>query len=129
MPASAFDYAVIRVVPRVDRGEFMNVGVVLHCPARAFLGAALAVDRDRLRAFAPGLDLALVERHLELLAGLCAGDPATGPLAGWTTSERFHWVVAPRSTVVQTSPVHAGLADDLPAELDHLLETMVRLPP
>jgi hypothetical protein len=126
MPASVFDYAVIRVVPRVEREEFVNVGVVLHSPERAFLGALLAVDRDRLRALSPELDLALVERHLQLLVDLCAGGPGAGPLAALSTSERFHWIVAARSTVVQTSPVHAGISDDPAAALAHLLATTVR---
>jgi hypothetical protein len=126
MPSSAFDYAVIRVVPRVDREEFVNVGVVLHSPEQAFLAAALWVDPLRLQALSKELDLALVERHLRLLVDLCAADPAAGPLADLTTSERFHWVVATRSTVVQTSPVHGGLAEDLAATLEHLMDTMVR---
>jgi hypothetical protein len=128
MPASVFDYAVIRVVPRVEREEFVNVGVILHSPERAFLGAALDLDcaRDRLRALAPNLDLRLVERHLRQLLDICTGAPTAGPLAQWSRSERFHFIVAARSTIVQTSAVHAGLAEDLPATLDRLLQSTVR---
>jgi hypothetical protein len=127
MPAPAsFSYAVIRVVPRVDREEFINAGVVLHCPGRGYLGAQVALDAQRLHHLFPGVDLPAVQRHLALFAPLCAGDAAAGPLAKLSLSERFHWMVAPRSTIVQISPVHAGVTDDPAALLAHLVDVLVR---
>ena len=129
MPArAAFNYALIRVVPRVEREEFLNVGAVVFSPTRAYLGARVELDRTRLAALGAPIDLDLVQRHLEAIPAICAGDPAAGPLARLPLSERFHWVVAPRSTIVQTSPVHTGLSDDPAEALDHLMATMVRFP-
>jgi hypothetical protein len=123
---AAFNYALIRVVPRVEREEFLNAGAVLYCPARRFLAARVELDRARLAALGVPLDLELVEKHLQAIPAVCAGDAGAGPMATLTLSERFHWVVAPRSTVVQTSPVHTGLTHDPARALDHLIETMVR---
>ncbi len=130
MPArAAFDYALIRLVPRVEREEFLNVGAVVHCRTRRFLAARIELDRDRLRALSSGqLDLDLIEQHLRSIPAVCAGDPAAGPVAALPMPERFHWLVSPRSTVVQTSPVHSGLTEDPAAALDHLVRTMVRAP-
>jgi hypothetical protein len=129
MPAqSLFDYATVRVVPRVDRGEFVNVGVVLFCRTRRFLAARIALDERRLLALAPGIDLDDIRRHLDALRLICEGDPAGGPIARLPQHERFHWLVAPRSAMIQTSPVHSGLSDDPAAALDRLLEVMVRAP-
>ena len=131
MPArSSYEYAVIRVVPRVERGEFVNAGVVLFCRTRRFLGARVELDRDRLAALAPDLDLDVdaIQRRLDLILLVCAGDPAAGPIAQLPQAERFGWLVAPASTVVQPSPVHTGLCDDPAAALDDLFETMVRPP-
>jgi hypothetical protein len=129
MPARAsFSYAIIRVVPRVDRGEFVNAGVVLHCPERGYLGAVVALDPARALQLFPDVDLPAIERHLALFAPLSAGDPGVGPLAQLSLSERFHWMVAPRSTIVQISPVHTGLTDDPPATLAHLVDLLVRPP-
>lgn len=126
MPARvAFDYAIIRVVPRVERGECLNVGVVLQCRERGYVGMRAALDPTRLRAFAPGVDIALVEHQLAGMQLVCAGDPAGGPLAAFSPAERFHWLVAPSSTIIQPSAVHSGLCLDPDAELDHLLRTMV----
>jgi hypothetical protein len=122
---SSFDYAIIRVVPRIERGEFVNAGVILHSRTLAFLGARTAVDRARIVALAPDVDLDAVERALALVAGICAGAPEAGPIARLPPAERFHWLVAPRSTVVQTSPVHSGLCDDPVATLERLMATMV----
>jgi hypothetical protein len=123
-----FEYAVLRVVPRVERGECVNVGVVLFCRARRFLDVRLEPDEARLLALAPDLDLAAVRRHLELIRLVCAGDPAAGPLALLQQHERFGWLVAPASTVVQPGPVHTALGADPAAALDRLLATMVRVP-
>ena len=125
---SSFDYAIIRVVPLVEREEFVNAGVILFCRACPFLGARIALDRERLAALAPQLDLTDVERQLEIIALICQGDPAGGLLAALPPAERFHWRVAPRSTVIQTSPVHTGLCDDPEAALEHLVATVVRTP-
>jgi len=126
MPApSSFDYAIVRVVPRVERGEFVNVGAVLFCRTRRFLGARIALDERRLLTLAPGSDLDEIRRYLELIPLICAGDPAGGPIAALPQAERFHWLVAPRSAMIQTSPVHSGLCADPLAALDHLVETMV----
>lgn len=126
MPARvSFNYALIRVVPRVEREEFLNAGVILHCPEQRYLGAAVAFDHARLRLLHPDADLDLIDRHLRLFVPLCAGETAAGPLAAMPLSERFHWAVAPRSTIVQISPVHAGLTEDPAAELAHLLTTLI----
>jgi hypothetical protein len=123
---SAFDYAVIRVVPRVEREEFVNAGVVLHAPTLGFLGCRLALDRARLLALAPDADVAEIDDHLEALRRVCAGDPDAGPVARLGRAERFHWLTAPRSTVVQPSPVHSGLCEDPARALADLFERHVR---
>jgi hypothetical protein len=128
MPAPSFDYAVVRVVPRVEREEFINAGVILFCRTCPFLGARIALDRERLAALAPWIDLTEVEDQLALIPLICRGDPAGGPIAELPVHERFHWLVAPRSTVIQISPVHTGVGEDPEAALDHLVETLVRLP-
>ena len=123
-----FEYAVLRVVPRVDRGEFINAGVVLYCRAERFLGARVHLDPARLRALDPEADLKALGAHLEAVRSVCAGGPETGAMGRLPLAERFGWLVAPRSTVVQPSPVHTGLTDDPEAELERLLSRMV-LPP
>jgi len=125
---NSYDYAVIRVVPRVERGEFLNVGAVLFCRTLRYLEARIELDPARLLAVAPAIDVAAVERHLAAIPLLCAGGTRTGPFAAMTISERFHWLVAPRSGVVQTSPVHCGLCTDPALALERLLETLVRPP-
>lgn len=130
MPApDPFDYALVRVVPRVERGEFMNAGVILFCRTRRFLDARIALDRQRLRALAPDLDPDDIQRHLDVIPCICAGGSDAGPIGQLPISERFHWLVAPRSTIIQTSPVHSGLCTDAAATLDHLLQVMVCFPP
>ena len=126
MPAASFDYAIIRVVPCVEREEFLNVGVILYCRAQRFLEARIALDKARLAALAPSLDLADIEKHLALIPRICAGDG--GPVGQLSQPERFDWLVNPRSTSIQVSPVHTGLCSNPAAMLDHLLRTMV-LPP
>ena len=125
---SPFEYALLRVVPRVERGEFVNAGVVLYCQEKRFLQAAIDLDPERLRALDPRLDPETVRAHLEAARRVCAGGPGAGPIGLLPPVQRFGWLVAPRSTVVQPGPVHTGLAEDPREALDHLLETMVRAP-
>ena len=126
MTASApFQYAIVRVVPRVERGECMNVGVVFFCRPRRYLAARIALDEARLAAFAPGLDVEEVRAHLDAMTRIAAGEPDAGPVAELEQSERFHWLVAPSSTVIQTSPVHTGLCDDPEATVAGLMEKLV----
>jgi len=122
----AYDYAVIRVVPRVERGEFVNAGVVLSCKAGGFLEARIELDEARLRALDPGVDLDVVRAHLAAFAAICAGGDAAGPIGRLPARERFRWLVAPRSTVVQPGPVHTGLTSDPESELTRLLDVLVR---
>jgi hypothetical protein len=122
---SVFQYAIVRVVPRVERGESLNAGVILLCRPRRFLGARIHLDEDRLAAFAPGLDARLLRPHLDAIERIAAGDPAAGPIAKLGLAERFHWLVAPASTVIQPSEVHTGLCEDPAAELEHLVTTLV----
>jgi len=124
-PRNAFQYAIVRVLPRVERGECLNVGVVLLCRPRRYLSARIALDERRLRAFAPDLDPATIRPHLEAIERIAAGDPDAGPIARLGQAERFHWLVAPSSTIIQPSEVHTGLCDDPAAELDHLVTTLV----
>lgn len=126
-PDHSFDYALVRVVPRVEREEFINAGVILHCRTLDFLAAAIDVDGARLAALDPRADRGAIERALALIPLICAGDPAGGPIASLPAPERFHWLVSPRSTITQTSPVHSGLTCDPAATLDHLMATMVRV--
>jgi hypothetical protein len=121
----AFQYAVLQVVPRVERGERINAGVVLFSRRHRFLAARVGLDRARLAALDPETDAEQVERHLDALARVAAGDPQAGAVAAMEPSERFHWLAAPSSTIIQPSPVHTGLCDDPQAMLDHLYETLV----
>jgi hypothetical protein len=125
---SPFEYALLRVVPRVERGEFVNGGVVLYCQEKRFLEAAIDLDPERLRSLDPRLDPETVRAHLEAARRVCAGGPGAGPIGLLPPVQRFGWLVAPRSTVIQPGPVHTGLAEDPGEALDHLLETMVRAP-
>ena len=122
----SFDYSVVRVVPRVDRGEFVNVGVILFCSTRAFLDARIELNRARLLALAPDLDLAAVESHLEVIPRVCRGGKEAGPIGELPQRARFHWLVAPRSTVIQMSPVHSGVHRDPEAAMGALMEKLVR---
>jgi hypothetical protein len=121
----AFQYAVLRVVPDVERGERINVGVVLYSPERKFLGARVHVDRERLAAIAPGLDLDALERHLQSLVAIADGAPGGGPIAQLPQSERFGALSAPSSTIVQPSDVHTGVCEDGSNELDDLFQRLV----
>ena len=125
MAPSPFQYAIVRVVPRVERGECVNAGVVLFCRPRRFLAARVALDAARVRALAPEADLEAVRGHLDAFARIAAGEAEAGPIAALPASERFHWLVAPSSTVIQCSPVHTGLTDDPPGELERLVARLV----
>jgi hypothetical protein len=120
-----FTYTILRVVPSVERGEQLNVGVVLFCRQRGFLGARVAVDQQRLAALAPGLDLPELAAHLHGLVRVAEGNPAAGAIAALAPSERFGWLAAPSSTVIQASPVHTGLSEDPAATLDSLFTRLV----
>ncbi|SER32090.1 Protein of unknown function [Lentzea xinjiangensis] len=123
-----FEYALLRAVPRQERGEFMNVGVIVYCSALGFLAARTHVDGDRLRALDPRLDVEVLESSLEHLASSCAGAVGAGPVSRTTAGQRFRWLTAPRSTIVQTSPAHTGWTEDPSAEVNRLFEALV-LPP
>ena len=125
----SYDYAVIRVVPRVERAEFVNVGVIVACQEQDLLEARIEVDEARLRALDPDIDLATVRRHLDAIAAICSGGASAGALGRLSRRERFDWLTAPRSALIQTSPVHSGRCGDAQATLDHLLNTMVRQRP
>jgi hypothetical protein len=120
-----YDYAVVRVVPKVDREEFINAGVILSSPDLSFLEARIKLDESRLLALDPNVDLELVKTHLATIPVICRGGDAAGSIGQLPQRQRFHWLVAPRSTVIQTSPVHTGRCDDPSEELDHLVATMV----
>ena len=120
-----YQYVVLRCVPRVDREEFVNVGVVVYCEEAGFLQAAWSVDRERLAALAPGLDLDAVCEGLEFVRAVCAGDPSVGTASGEPTGQRFGFLKAPRSTVLQPGPVHGGITTDPGRQLEHLLERFV----
>ena len=124
-PRNAFQYAIVRVLPRVERGESVNVGVVLLCRPMRFLGARIALDEKRLAAFAPDLDPATIRPHLEAIERIAAGDPLAGPIAKLGQAERFHWLVSPSSTIIQPSEVHTGLCGDPAAQLDRLFDELV----
>ena len=120
-----FDYSIIRVVPRVERHEFMNVGVLLSCPDRRFLEARIEPDWTRLETFAPGLERRFVEDYLGVIQRICEGGPDAGPIGELPQRARFHWLVAPRSTIIQMSPVHSGMCGDPREALDNVFERMV----
>ena len=122
-----FDYAVIRVVPRVEREEFMNAGMILSCPDRQFLKARFELNVQRLAAFAPQLEATTIQGYLDTISVICDGGSDAGAIGQLPQRARFHWLVAPRSTIIQTSNVHSGFCANPDAALEHLLETMVRL--
>jgi hypothetical protein len=121
-----YDYAVVRVVPRVERGEFVNAGIILSCDIEHILLAGIELDEKALLAIESRVDLDLVRSVLQSIPAICAGGEAAGDIGKLSTRERFHWLVAPRSTIVQTSPVHTGQCAEPAAALDHLMQTMVR---
>jgi hypothetical protein len=123
---SPFEYAIVRVVPREDRGESFNAGIVVHSRARRYLAAMVELDRAVLWALAPECDPAVVQAQLDTFPRICAGDPLAGPITALSRPERFHWLVSPSSTMVQASPVHTGLTSDPSATLAHLFATLVQ---
>src|ERR1700730_768671 len=130
MPASSlYDYALVRLVPCVEREEFINVGVILFCRTRRFLSALVQLDEQRALALDPGLDLQEVQQHLDAIPMICAGGKEAGYVGQLSQSERFHWLVSPRSTIIQPSPAPFGPCDDPALALQHLLETMVMVKP
>ena len=124
----AYDYAIVRVVPRVERGEFVNAGAIVSCQTRDFLDAGIELDESRLLALDPRADLDAIRENLASIVRICQGGAHAGPIGALTQRERFHWLVAPRSTIIQTSPVHSGRCGDPRDVLEHLIKTMVRRP-
>ena len=124
--ANAYDYAIIRVVPRVERGEQLNAGVIVSCPTLDYLGARVELDPARLAALSPDTDLAEVEQALSIIPLIASGVPNGGPIAALPRSELFHWLVAPRIAIIQPSAVHTGICDDPEAALEKLLTKLVR---
>ena len=122
---NSYDYALIRLVPSVERGECLNVGVILFCRTLGFLGTRIHLNATRALALSPDLDLAAIQQQLDSMVLICKGGPEAGDLGKMSQSERFQWLVSPRSTVIQISPVHEGVGDDPEAALEHLLKTMV----
>ncbi len=128
MPArNSYDYALVRLVPHVERGECINVGIILFCRTRRFLGALIHLDEPRARALSPHIDLKFVCQHLDRIPLICVGGEQAGSIGRLSQSERFHWLVSPRSTIIQTSPVHSGLCSDPESTLRHLFQKMVLL--
>ena len=123
----SYDYAIVRVVPRVDREEFINVGVIVSCPALDYLAARIELDEARLLALHPVIDLELVRQNLASIPAICAGGDGSGPIGRLTPRERFHWLVAPRSTMIQTSAVHTGRCEEPLQAMENLLDRMVRV--
>jgi hypothetical protein len=126
--AEAFQYALLRAVPSLPRGEALNVGVVLYSPRHRFLEARTVLEPGRLRLLDPELDLDAVRAHLTLIEQVAAGEPTAGPIAALDRSERFGWITSPSSTAIQPSPVHTGLCDDPGAMLDRLFASLVAPP-
>jgi Protein of unknown function (DUF3037) len=127
-PAEAFQYALLRAVPSLPRGEALNVGVVLYSPRHRFLEARTLIDAERLRLLDPDLDLDAVREHLKLIEQVAAGVRSAGPIAALDRGERFGWITSPSSTVVQPSPVHTGLCDEPAGMLEHLFASLVAAP-
>lgn len=121
MPAPAsFDYAILRVVPRVERQEFINAGVVVFCLERRYLAARIHLNVERVKALWPATEIELARDHLDAVKRICEGDPDAGPIAKLSQRERFHWIISPRSTIIQPSPVHTGVCDGTDGLLDRL---------
>jgi hypothetical protein len=121
-----YDYAIVRVVPRVERGEFVNAGIILSCDVERVLRAGIELDEAALLALDAGVDLEVVRSTLSTIPAICAGGADAGDIGKLSARERFHWLVSPKSTIVQTSPVHTGRCNDLDAALEHLMNRMIR---
>lgn len=125
---SSFEYAVLRIVPRVEREEFINAGVIVFCLEQKFLQARVQIDEGRLKALCPDTDTDHIRDHLEAFRKVAEGSKDGGPVAAMSIRQRFHWLVAPRSTVIQVSPVHAGMCGDPEGVLDSLFQKLVLSP-
>ena len=125
-PAS-FDYAILRVVPRVERQEFINAGVVVFCLEKRYLAARIQLNVERMKALWPESDVELARQHLEAVPRICEGDPSAGPIAKLSQRERFHWIISPRSTIIQPSPVHTGVCDATDGLLDRLAKQFLEV--
>jgi hypothetical protein len=121
-----YDYAIVRVVPRVERGEFVNAGIILSCDVERVLQSRIELDEAALLALDAGVDLEIVRSTLAAIPAICAGGIDAGPIGKLSARERFHWLVSPKSTIVQTSPVHTGQCSDLETALEHLMHRMIR---
>jgi hypothetical protein len=121
-----YDYAIVRVVPRVERGEFVNAGIILSCDIERILHARIELDESALLALDAGVDLELVRKTLATIPAICAGGTEAGEIGRLSPRERFHWLVSPKSTIVQTSPVHTGQCSDVTMALEHLMNRMIR---
>lgn len=121
-----YDYAIVRVVPRVERGEFVNAGIILSCDVERILKASIELDEAALLGLDVDVDLDIVRSILATIPAICAGGSDAGPIGKLSARERFHWLVAPKSTIVQTSPVHTGQCSDPQAALEHLMDRMIR---
>jgi hypothetical protein len=124
----SFDYAIVRVVPRVERGEFVNAGVILFCSTKGYLQSRIQLDHERLLALDPNAPVDLIENHLEVIPKICSGGAAAGTIGELPQRARFHWLVAPRSTIIQVSPMHSGLGEDMEAALERLFRRLVLAP-
>jgi hypothetical protein len=122
---SSYNYAIIRIVPLVERGECINIGVILFCRTQRFLDMLIHFDQQRVSTFAPTLDLSLVQQQIEALVRVCRGGDGSGPIGQLSQAERFHWLVSPRSTIIQASPVHCGTCSDPASTLQKLLQKLV----
>ena len=123
-----YDYSIVRVVPRVDRGERINVGVILSCSGMNFLDARIELDEAALRALDPAVDIAAIRANLDTIPTVCRGGPEAGPIGELPARGRFRWLVSPRSTIIQPSAVHTGRTSDPVASLEHLMDRVVRRP-
>ena len=121
-----YDYAIVRVVPKVEREEFVNVGVIVSCPAKSFLEARIELDEERLMVLDPSLDIESIRTHLATIPAICTGGEQAGPVGQLSQRKRFHWLIAARSTIIQTSAAHTGYCKDPAEVLEHLLDRMVR---
>ena len=122
---ASYDYATVRIVPRVDREEFLNAGVILFCLSHGYLGARVHLDEHRLSALSPDADVELLNQHLAAIPKVCEGAASAGPIAKLSRRERFHWLVSPRSTIVQVSPVHSGMCESPERTLNDLFRQLV----